>query len=76
MSSHHTKKAVDTHHNQVNTAKLRKLKRRRQRQEAFEATRKAIKLQVAYWNLAKVGLILAWVTAVAVIVIFILRWNV
>ena len=73
MSSHHTKKAILTHYEQVEQARLHKAERQQQKKEAFVATRHAIRLQVAYYNLAQVGFIMMWVTVAAVLAIFALR---
>ena len=54
------------HHAQVNGGKLRRESRLKQKQEANNAFRAAIRLQVDYYRLAIVGFQLAWLTLGAV----------
>ena len=69
MSNHHSRKAINLHHNQEDRAKERKESRRQARCEALQATREAIKLNVTYWKMAITGFTLSWFTAVSVIAI-------
>jgi len=69
MGSSHTKKAINLHHDQLNAARIRKVERRQQKQEADDAFRRAMRLQVEYYHLAQVGFALMWLAVTALIAI-------
>ena len=75
MSNHHTKKDVLRHYQQKTDGRLRRIERRRIRRQFFEASRQLIKQEVEYWHLAQIGFLLFWLSAVGVLIIWLLKYR-
>lgn len=58
MSNHSSQKTINTHHQQVANAKLRKLKREYEREHKRELHRQEMKALVIAWEVLK-GIIIA-----------------
>ena len=58
MSNHSSQKAIDTHHQQVSNARIRKLKREYEREHKRDIHRREMKAAFIAWEILK-GVIVA-----------------